>query len=204
MNKNILFAKKKYLKRKRAQGLIEFVLTLVAFLTIAFMFVQLALGMGVANYVQYATFLASRAYMAGARSQEAQTNAAVTTLDRMLYKGGEDRFKSIIKAVETDGLTPLKGAMIGGPRITKSTVAETRLKNWEQGVTYKFKARLYMLPFIKVSDSPGGGYVELESQSWLGREPSFNECMDYMNKKTGPMGSLRSQITGAFLIDNGC
>ena len=138
------------------------------------MIVQVSLGFGVANFIQYATYMASRAYLSGARDKDAQKNAAKAVLETMLQKNGADRYKNIAKA---SGEGEPTGAMIGSSpqAVAPAGSSDARDKNWEQGVTYKFKMRLYMMPVLKAGNGKGNE-VELESQSWLGREPTRDEC----------------------------
>lgn len=177
-------------KSSSGQGLIEFILTLFAFFTIAFMYVQISLGFGAANYFQYATFMGARAYLSGAKDADSQRGNAIAVMEKMTQPNGKERFPNIAKSSD-NGNEP-KGVTIGGPAhgVAPGT-AEARTKNWEQGVTYKFKMRMYMIPIVKAPTNGKGSELELESQSWLGRDPTFVECQKYMISKHGD-------------TDNGC
>ncbi|MBI2605486.1 MAG: pilus assembly protein [Deltaproteobacteria bacterium] len=167
----------------------EFALTLLFFFTIAFMFVQVSLGFGVANYIHYATFMTARAYLSSRQTEGDQHRAAQDVADRMLKQGEQARFRNIIKSA-TDG-GGAGNVSIGGPRLVAAGSGEARDRNWEQGVTYAFKAKLYMMPVIRSNNPRHGNSITLESQSWLGREPSEEDCGAQMQKKSG-------------LVDNGC
>ncbi len=153
------------------------------------MFVQVALSFGVANYIHYATFMAARAYLSSRQTISDQHQAARDVADRMLKNGDQARFRNIIKPA-TDG-GGAGDVSIGGPRLVAAGSGDARDRNWEQGVTYAFKAKLYMMPVIRSNNPRHGNSITLESQSWLGREPSEEECGAYMAKKNG-------------LVDNGC
>ena len=179
------------------QSLIELVLTLFAFFTILFLYVQVALSFGVANFFQYATFMAARAYLAGGSDPSAQKAAAQTTLSSLITVDGGPRFKGIVHPGDDGGDPP--GSFIGaGPQVRLKD-SSSRTTAWEQGVTYKFKARLNLLPILR-STTGQPNQIELESQSWLGREVTEKECEQYMNTD-GP--NLRG-LKGPFLYDNGC
>ncbi len=192
------FRSKKNGKRKSGQSFVEFILTLFAFLTVTFMFVQVALSFGVGNYIQYATYLSARAYLAGYDLDSQQKKAAQTYMQEFLMPGGSDVFRNIAKAVE-GGNTDMPGVFIGGPRLVAEASDTARYKNWEQGVTYTFKSRLYMIPILKSQAAGLGNNIELESQSWLGREPTADDCQRYLMKR-----QQSKNIKGAMLVDNGC
>ncbi len=181
---------------KSGQGMVELILTLFAFFTILFMFVQIALSFGVANYIQYATFMASRAFLAGHQDLRTQKGAAQGVVERMLKNGGRDRFAGIIKA---SGEGDPTGTFIGPTGRVKLAVDGARQTAWEQGVTYKFKMKFYMLPILRAASNKPPD-LELESQSYLGREPTEDECIRYLEQ----VGPGLKQVRGIFLYDNGC
>lgn len=178
------------------QSLVEFVLTLFAFFTILFMYVQLALSFGVANYIQYMTFMAARAYLSSGDDQGVQTKAANAVITQMMSGG------SGANGTRFDGIIQLNGATPSGPYVGSGTgvtfkTGDARSTAWEQGVTYGFNVRLYMLPIIR---SSGKNAITLQSESWLGREPTAQECSQYMEVDGPNMKGVQAQ----FLYDNGC
>ena len=178
-------------RRQVGQSLLELVITLFAFFTIFFMYVQVSLSMGVANFIQYATFMAARSFVSGWQDQRRQTLAAEGVIERMLKSGGGERFRGIIQDGE---------AAIGPSPRARPSSPDARKTSWEQGVTYKFKIRFYMVPLIRGLSGDKASQMELESQSWLGREPTEDECVTFM-ETTGPG---RAGIRNAFVYDNGC
>jgi len=170
------------------------------------MYVQVALSFGLANYIQYATFLASRAYLASRTTEQKQIEAASDTLKMMV--GENSRWPMIIRAVG-DG-NP-RGASIGRSNFVEipPRTSNARFNNWEQGVAYRFQMRLYTLPILKSKSlSSSGNFVEVQSQSFLGREPSEDECRQYMENEFGPKNGERAKIANDYKIkfyyDNGC
>lgn len=177
-------------KSRRGQATIELILTFFAFFTIFFMFVQVALTFGVANYIQYVTFMASRAYLAGYEDELAQKEAATQYLETMV---GNNRFKSMIEPQGEGADFP--GANIGRSRDARFAPSEdARTTSWEQGVTFSFKAKLYLTPLIPGVNRGDDAKVLLESQSWLGREPTARECEQ----------TLGTRAKATVLYDNGC
>ncbi|MGE4234479.1 MAG: TadE/TadG family type IV pilus assembly protein [Bacteriovoracia bacterium] len=175
-------------KNQKGQSLIELLLTIFAFMTILFMSVQVSFSFGVANYVQYATYMASRALLSGYATTQEQIDAAKRVLVRMLKKGDQDRFPGIMKAAQEGD--PQGAINVGATQRARVSIGTSAARDlaWEQGVSFKFRARLYMMVMTK---GPRSTFVDLESQSWLGREPSDEECLRYINSKQGT-------------VDNGC
>jgi hypothetical protein len=87
-----------------------------------------------------------------------------------------------------EGEGELTGILIGRH---DSFSREDRHLSWLQGVRYTFRTRLFLLPLPGTSRAGNGTSFSLTSESWLGREPSYAECLKEMGTKGG-------------LIDNGC
>ena len=175
-------------KSESGQAVLEFVLTLILLMTSLFFFVHVAFIFAWGNYVHYATFMSARAYLASGPSQADQKERASQVLVRMVKKngGGQDRFPLGGKGF--DGDTAIQGAYIGSDPLNSS--GYERNLSWMEGVRYKYRSRLHLLP----SSAPNAGGQKglvLTSESWLGREPSQSECQTYMQTKGGA-------------YDNGC
>lgn len=177
---------------RRGQATIELILTFFAFFTIFFMIVQVSLTFGVANYIQYATFMASRAFLAGYEDISEQKAAANEYLRVMV---GNDRFKGIASPDGGGGEVP--GSSVGpSTRVSYAPNSDARTTTWEQGVTYSFKAKLYLAPMIPGVNRGDDSKVKLESQSWLGREPTTRDCEKTLSARRGAAKTV--------LYDNGC
>lgn len=198
-NKNLSLRKtSKNLRRKKGQSFIEFILAMFAFLTVTFMFVQVAISFGIQNYIQYATFMASRAYLSAYNVGSQQKKAAETYMRAFLEPNGQVAFKGFATPVE-NGNSEVPGVFIGGQKLAPIGSDNARTQNWMQGVTYTFKSRLYMIPILKSKTAAQGNSVELESQSWLGREPTEEDCRAYLGQRQN-----KHDIKGELLVDNGC
>lgn len=189
------------MKRKQSgQGTVEFILTLFAFFTVVFMYVQVALGIGVANYVQYATYMASRALLSGGADKATQVTAATSVLEIMLKSNGRDKFPGIVKG-SGDGAGGIDGAFVGSTSRVILKRDGARDWAWEQGASYKFDVRMYMVPLVPGAKRGKANKVTLQSESWLGRDPSEQECLDNLRDRMS-----RSGVGGlnSALFDNGC
>ncbi|MBC7691386.1 MAG: pilus assembly protein [Methylotenera sp.] len=171
------------------QATLEFALALSFFMAIMLFYIQLSMSFAWGNYVHYATFMSARAYLAAGTDEEDQQERAKSVLVQMVKKGvgreGADRFASIAKGVE--GGSPV-GAKIGAGSQFSPT---DRNLSWLQGVRYKFRGKLFMIPFAgSAKAGKEVNYLTLTSESWLGREPTTSEC----TRDMGQMG----------ITDNGC
>lgn len=108
-------------------------------------------------------------------------------LKKSQSQSGVDRFPMIAKG--TGGGDPA-GADITEPEQFK---ADDPSSSWMQGVRYTFKSRLFLMPMGTgaAAAKAARGTVTLKSESWLGREPAYDECQ-------GEMGRVKG------IFDNGC
>jgi hypothetical protein len=174
-------------RRQSGQSVIEFIIISLTFFTFFFILAKSALNMAQGHYAHYATFMAARAYFAGNASKAAQLEAANRTL--LGYLGEEGKRYGLKPDDEAEGNGQVPGSLVGeGPEFVATDIN----KSWQQGVTYSFKQRLYVMPLIGTVSSRGrSGQIKLTSESWLGREISSQECSQYLDQK-------------GWLYDNGC
>lgn len=174
-------------ERQAGQSTVEFALVLILLLSFSMFFLRLGLIFGFSNYVQYATFMSARAYLsAGSTPDEQIANAQEIILATVKNKGnGTDRYPWVAKGFEG---SDIKGFQINHPRYDPANFDTV----WMQGVRYRFKSQLFLLPFAGLTPKgDAANQLTLTSESWLGREPSYQECSEEMGAKKG-------------IIDNGC
>jgi hypothetical protein len=185
---------------EEGQSTIEFALTLILVMAFMLFYFQLGLLMGLGNYIHYATFMSARAYLSAGSSPDDQVSRATYVLNAMLAKPNStaDRFPSIARGQPIDGCqNPVApGGCVGlGDNGYKGD--GDRDLSWMQGVRYRFRGRLFILPLAGLSAQSQQGFttdvnsLTLTSESWLGREPTYSECSDDMGKLKG-------------IYDNGC
>lgn len=179
-------------ERESGQSLVEFALSIFLVFGLLFFFIQLALVLSWGNYVQYATFMSARAYLSGGPNKTDQTDRAMDVLRRMVKRGAisnNDRFPMIAQGFEGDDDT-VKGASVGGG--SQFDPGDYDL-SWMQGVRYTFRSRLFVLPIGRPGARPDAstGQAVLTSESWLGRDPTYQDCLSVMRQLKGQ-------------IDNGC
>lgn len=174
------------IREESGQSTIEFALTLILIMTFLLGFTQLSLLFGFGNYAHYATFMAARAQLSAGQNQDQQTTRARDVIVKMLKRSegqpGIDRWPSIAKADGGGG--DLRGAdLLNGPQHQEGNPSFS----WMQGVRYAFRGRLFMIPLGGDSSTNS---LTLMSESWLGVEPSYEECIQ--------------RLPGTAVIDNGC
>ncbi len=185
-----IWAKLKKLKDKShecGQSTIEFALTLILLFSFTLFFFQLSLVFAYGNYVQYATFMAARAYLSAGGSEQDQSDRALSSIVRMLKvsedQPSKDKFSMIARGV---GGNPA-GVLIGRGAQYSDSQKPDRNFSWQEGVRYTFRSSLFWIP---IGGSASSSEVTLTSESWLGREPAASEC-----KRDMPQGGV---------FDNGC
>ncbi len=175
-------------RRRAGQSTIEFLLVIGIVFGFGVFYYQFAAFLLYGNYAQYATFMASRALTAGGINADDQTKRADEVLVRMLRQyptaPGSDRFPALARS---EGGNSFSATADVGDGPEKAQDPNNKDFSWQEGVRYKFRGRL-ILGFLGASQ--GTNALELTSESWLGRGPTFDECVDFMESK----GS----------IDNGC
>ena len=178
--------------KESGQSLVEFALSIFLVFGLLFFFVQLSLVLSWGNYVQYATYMSARAYLSGGVSKSDQIQRAKDVLTRMVKRGvvsNEDRFPMIAQGFQGDDDT-VKGSSIGGGPVFDPGNYDL---SWMQGVRYTFRSRLFVLPIGRPGATPDAskGQAVLTSESWLGRDPTYQDCLATMRELKGQ-------------IDNGC
>jgi hypothetical protein len=174
---------------------------MVFLLSFILFFLQLTFVFAFGNYAHYATFMAARALQSGGGTPEDQKTRAKSVIIQTLKLSegfaGADRYPSLAKAV--GGEEDLRGANIGEFRGNKEEFQFDRTdkaKSWLEGVRYTFRSKLFLMalkPSLNGTESgldEEGGF-ELTSESWLQRDPSYQECSALMGASGGE-------------FDNGC
>ena len=194
--KGLLF-KRNFINSTRnevGQSTVEFALTLMLLLAFVFFFFQLTMVSAFGNFAHYATFMAARAYLSAGADRQDQRERAKDVIIKLLKKSagqaGIDRFPSIAKG--------FRGSEIGGLDLDPPGQFNPTDRNfsWLEGVRYTFRSKLFLIPLAGLGRSEGGpaaNFLTLTSESWLGREPSFEECKVDLEK-----------TSGLVFFDNGC
>ncbi len=178
--------RKRLHQQQQGQAILEFILALVLFFGFLVFYIQFAVSQAIANYIQYATFMSARAYQSASVQQSDQKSRAERVAGRMLGRG-RSRFGSFVRSQGGEGEIP--GLELDpGEGYSRTNFATS----WLEGVRYAFQIKVSFPP---LSNGRSGSSIPLKSESWLGREASFQECLRDMEEIFG---------SPDYLIDNGC
>jgi hypothetical protein len=219
--------RRKKRRGESGQAIVEFLIVFSMILTLIFVFVQLAWGIAYGHYVHYATYMAARAYLSSAPTQQDQVEAASAVLRQTVKTpAGNDLLPFVAKARTGDerdvqGFEPVPGAAVGFHSQAQGR-EKSRKFSWAEGVQYNFSLRLFLLPFATfiVKDGYGKsiqtgtptqpgksiewrGAIPFTSDSYLGREPTVQECFTEMTRLSTNTGITRADGRD-FIEDNGC
>jgi len=176
-------------RNQQGQSTVEFALATALTLAFVFFFVHLSMFFAFGNLVHYATFMSARALQAASESRDDQLErakeVAVRLLKRSAGQSGTDKYPFIAKG---EGGSEIPGLIVGeGPQFQP----KNRDLSWQEGVRYRFRTQIVPVPLGAGKNRDN--ILTLTSESWLGREPSTEECELELGKKLGGV-----------IFDNGC
>lgn len=171
------------------QATVEFALAIFLMMGMILFQLQFALVSAYGSFVQYATFMSARAYLASGYDDQDQKDRAKEVLVRMLKHSvgqpGRERWPLIAEGQGGDDV--VKGAKIGGGASEFQNASGDL--SWMVGVRYTFKSSLFLVPF---GGSKDVNSLTLTSESWLGQEVTYSGCIEDLKERD------------AVFIDNGC
>lgn len=148
--------------RKKGQGVVEFALVSIIFLNLFLLTLNGVLAFTVHQYISYATFMAARAFQASQETPGGNEAAARATLDAYFDMPGVTKELARV----TDTYVPSGNVHYGVREPTN-----------EMKIRVEFEVPL--LPFQLGDMTANFGWITLESVSYLGREPSVQECRSF-------------------------
>lgn len=178
---------KKKWTNKRGQGVVEFAFVSFIFLNLFFLTLNGILAFSVHQYISYATFMAARTYQASDVTAERQSRKARAVLDEYFKIPGIKKELARIRDIQVPSSTNPPPYGYGPP-------------SPGQQIKVVFEVPLFQFPLGAASKS--FGWIELESISYLGREPSIQECNTFFRTFWGFYGGGGSKWKG--MDDNNC
>lgn len=180
------------IRDESGQSTLEFAFAMALVMGFALFFIQLCMLFAYGNLVHYATFMSARTLLSARAESGEQEDAArevlVQLLKRSIGQPGIEKYPFIARG---DGEGDVPGLELGGlDRFNR----KDRSLSWQQGVRYRFKANLSLIPVRKGQGDEG--LIRLVSESFLGKDTSFESCQSRM-------GRLGAGKKGA-IFDNGC
>ncbi len=179
----------KALQNEKGQTAVEFIVVVVVVFFFLLFFLSLAFVLVLSQYMDYATFMAARTYKAGHGDVLSQEQRARQVFDQYVQPVLST---SLVKSVSP--LTFIQ-ATPGGR------------EHFSEGVRVTYTLNFFYLPPLFVTGRQPSSLITLTSESFLGRDPNYEECFNFFDEFASRFGiTLRSG--GADLTsrmeDNGC
>jgi hypothetical protein len=163
--------------RKSGQSVVEFIFVILAFLNLFVVTFNATMAFAVQQYVSYATFMAARAFQASNESPPIQRASAEAVLRGYLFMSPADadeevfRFGGTGKGAARDIKWEIPDANADLPAFGQMPPQPGRR------IRVQFKVPLFQLPFGELSKD--WAWVPLEAVSYLGRDPTIEECRKF-------------------------
>lgn len=174
---------KLFVKNRRGQAAIEFIAVVVVLFFFLFFYLSLAIVLTVSEYVDYATFMAARTYKSGFSTEEFQQRYARDFV-----------FQKYIEKISPDIARNFKLEFVALDPNDEQT----------KGVVATYDMDLFYLPplFVTDDDKPISR-ISLKSEAFLGRDPAFQDCINYFEGFSNRLGIDLGGLLG-LMDDNGC
>lgn len=170
---------------KKGQSTIEFLTSFAFVISILFLYVKMALNITNGYLLHYATFVASRSYLVNDNLSDdpASTDTAAQSKAREVFSFYEKSFTDV-KA---------------GPTVQFNNPGMSDILSPFIGVWAEIKQ------VFSYSKMVGGGkLMNYRSESFLGREPVFSECLKQVCKAMEKAKAGTDCSVASTLVDNGC
>lgn len=187
---------------------IDFIFAVVLIIGLTALLFCISLTLTTAEITQYITFAAARNYVAGHLDEDHQKQRAIAKYKELvsnkvfapLFKNGWFQVSGEPQVGDMTQLIPAYAPSSGDPNLF-----------WGAGTNFTAKILDFNIPLFGSSNPDGGGADDFKTfmGSYLGRDVSQSECMDFMSKRWGAIQSLGngySTAQGTYVVfaDNGC
>jgi hypothetical protein len=188
--RDLKFKKRRTIKRannRKAIVLTEFVLALLMIAPLLLAVLRVSGTHTFGSYSQYATFMTARAYLSGGLDEDDRTTRTINAFES--YLGGDVHLSYGQPRTVGGGA----GGLPTGLEIIKPNDLPGSPESplWGYGVRYNFRAKLFPNFMGKYLSE----IFEMEAESFLGKEPSKEECESDMVQLGG---------NTEYHWDNGC
>lgn len=177
------------IRKKEGQTAVEFIIVcLVVFFFLLF-FLSLSFVLILSQYMDYATFMAARTYKAAHGDIQEQRQQA------------QDVFRKYTALVQGSGL--IKSVS----ELQFIKVDPRGRDNQTEGVRAQYSLDLFYLPPLFINGRAPASGITLTSESFLGRDPNYEECTDFFKRFTRQLGiqmQFGNADYSARMEDNGC
>jgi len=175
----------KKIKSKKGQSVVEFVSVIMIVFFFLLFFLSLSFTLVLSQYMDYATFMAARTYKASHSSPENQREKARRVFNSYVQWLNNNALLKSISELEFIAADP-------GGRSHQS-----------EGVRVTYEVNLFYLPPLFAKDRLSST-LTLTSESFLGRDPTFQECKGFFRDFTRRIGFTLNSSDLDKMEDNGC
>ncbi len=172
---------------QKGQSSIEFILSMGFVFAMFFLFVNQAFNFTIGYLGHYATFMASRAFMAH-------------------DNGSMNNYGSIMNDAQVMGRRVFNRYQL--PVFIGESAGEVQFNRPDQGVFYEFTGAYFRFqrPFSTYKFFGGDVKIDLLTESFLGKEPTRYECRQQLCQAVsgGECGANSEVLKHSTLYDNGC
>lgn len=196
-------------KSKKGQSVIEFAVVSMLFVSMLFVSYNAVMAFAFQQYVSHAVFMAARSYQAAHLNPPTQESAAKLALTNYLpgldsgkVRLGNSSIRADIVSVEVPEIDP------DVIRTGSGTPA-----NYGATIKVVFEMPLAALP-LGQGDWNSIKKIRLEASSFLGREPTQAECINYFTRLLGELtipnaptyhkNAMQNSDIPYAMTDNGC
>jgi len=164
---------------RKGQSVVEFIFVILAFLNLLVVTINATMAFAVQQYMSYAAFMAARAFQASHLSPSDQKKAAEDVLSSYLFITPSDsseevfRFDAAAKGTARDVTWEVPDSAGGLPKYGQMPPKPGRR------ILIEFKVPLFQLPFGPSIKALNLIWVPLSAVSYLGREPTVQECRKF-------------------------
>ncbi|MBY0370290.1 hypothetical protein K2X33_06355 [bacterium] len=166
-------------KGQSGQAAIEFVAISVVLFFFLLFFLSISILLVVSDYVEYATFMAARTYKSGNSREAIQQRNAKLVFDSYFEKIQPVARRSNLEFIRTE---------------TNNVRTSGILASYDMDM-------FYLPPVFTGADGPASR-IRLNSETHLGRDPSFQECRGFFDRYSSFAGSNVGILE--MMEDNGC
>jgi hypothetical protein len=167
-------------KNRSGQAAVEFIAVAVVLFFFLLFLMSTAFLLVISDYIDYATFMAARTLKSGFSRAETQQENARLVFDQYISK-----IEGLARNFRLDFVRSDPGSQA------------------TEGVVVSYDIDLFYLPPLFVTDGAPASRITLTSESHLGRDPSFEECMQYFQNYANEVG-ITDPVVIEQLEDNGC
>ncbi|MFM8268778.1 MAG: TadE/TadG family type IV pilus assembly protein [Pseudomonadota bacterium] len=172
------------LTKREGQTVVEFMIVSLVVFFFLFFLLSISFVLVLSQYVDYATFMSARTYKAAHGDAGSQVSKA------------QEVFEAYIAPVRAMGLV----RNVSSLEFTKINPGDR--PNLSEGVRVNYDVNLFYLPPLFAKNKVNSA-ITLTSESFLGRDPNFDECVDFFKNFTNRLGINVQDLVGQ-MEDNGC